>query len=504
MSEITRTVIAIFLCMGAYILGQRLAMRYVAHARYPGKHTPPIAGDTLAALVGAQIFCFFILITARPWMSVILSLSLMFLLLVLNRVKEQVLHEPLVLADAYLLPQVWKFPEMYFPFMPVKPMLCGALATALGLGLMLYWEPSLSLGSYGAMVPVLLGFLIFPVLGVVLLRYCPFGNKLSTKLLKILPISHDATADAMRNGPLAAAYLQPIQAGHILRTQPDFLQSPQNRPQQSHWPEKFEQFLTTVGTNNHFPHVVLIQAESFADIRPRLSAIQQEVLKDFLPNWERLQSQGRVLPTPPDAYGAYTMRTEFSMLTGLKMSELGVFAHNPYILAARKPLWSLARFFSQKGYTSTCLHPYHKSFFQRDKVMPHLGFDSFEGIEELHSLPKFGPYTSDKALVQNVLERIATSPHPTFHFVISIEAHGPWQRGRLTGNEIHNCLGDSAQLFSDELQIYLCHLKHMDEIFGLLMDLKETTLPPDPAEHIAIQRPTELWVYSDHEPSLRV
>lgn len=511
MIEVSQVLAGGIFCAVGFTYAQRLAMRYVAHNRYPGIHKPPLAGDLIAALVGLQIFCFFAILTGRPWMSVILSLALALLLLVVNRVKEQVLHEPLVLADAYLLPQVWKFPEMYFPFMPVKPMLIGGVFLVLSLGIMLFLEPRLTTSCYLILLPWLTSVFLIPIIGVLVLRYSSFGQTLAEKLLRLVPVSHDAAMDAMRNGPLAAAYVHPIQAGYFLQSQPDFLQSSAHRPKQSRWSEQFEAFLTEIHDLplQERPHVVLIQAESFADIRPQLSQDQQDALEGFLPNWEQLHSQRRILPTPPDAYGAYTMRTEFSMLTGLKMQELGPFAHNPYILAGRSPLWSLARFFSQEGYTSTCLHPYHKDFFQRDKVMPNLGFDAFEDIDTLYNLDTFGPYTSDKALTDYIIERIHTAHKPIFHFAISIEAHGPWQKGRLTGKEIQDCLGLKAQLFSNELQIYLCHLKHMDDMFGKFMKDNDQTATSisDLSENKVKQgfdRPIKLWAYSDHKPSLNL
>ncbi|MDL2279901.1 LTA synthase family protein [Desulfovibrio sp. OttesenSCG-928-G11] len=314
-------------------------------------------------------------------------------------------------------------------------------------------------------------------------------------LLKQLPVSHDAAADAMRNGPLASAMMHPIFSGNVNGSEQDFLDDPKKMPQLSRWPEHFESFLAEIKISEpaNRSHVLLIQAESFFDIREHLHGEQQQSLKDFLPNWDRLKSMGRTLPTPENAYGAYTMRTEFSVLTGLQMEDIGTFAHNPYLLAGRQPMWSLARLFQSRGYETLCLHPYYKGFFRRDKVMPNLGFSRFWGSEELKDLDRFGPYASDLALGEKILKEMALSPHPLFCFAITMESHGPWSEQRLTNDEIANTLPDIPHgLFSRELITYLCHLRHMDQLFGLALDASPSG------------RSVTTWCYGDHAPGITI
>jgi phosphoglycerol transferase MdoB-like AlkP superfamily enzyme len=243
------------------------------------------------------------------------------------------------------------------------------------------------------------------------------------------------------------------------------------------------------------PHVLLVQAESFCDVREtfrdRLSPAQREALRDFLPGWDRLKGEGRALPTPKDAFGAYTMRAECSMLTGLDGESLGPFAFNPYLLAARRRMWSLAWSLRDLGYETLCLHPFDRRFFQRDKVMPNLGFQRFLGIEELGGLERFGPYVSDAALGRKILEELRAD-RPVFCFAITMEAHGPWLKGRLRDEEIAEALrGVDAGLFSGAMRLYLCHLRHMDGMFGMLS-----------GAGAGMGREVELWAYGDHEPGI--
>jgi phosphoglycerol transferase MdoB-like AlkP superfamily enzyme len=246
--------------------------------------------------------------------------------------------------------------------------------------------------------------------------------------------------------------------------------------------------------------VVLVQAESFCDIREQVRGEQAKALANFLPNWDRLKAQGRALPTPKNAYGAYTMRTEFSMLTGLQMPDLGAFAFNPYLLAARQPLWSLARFFRSKGYTTVCVHPYAKNFFARDAVMHNLGFQHFLGLEDLHDLERFGPYTSDIALGNFLQNLVAQSASPILTFVITIESHGPWHTGRLSNAQKAQCLYDiDATLFDESLSLYLCHLRHMDNLFGMLMG-EDAEHSRQNGQSMKCSRDRVVLAYGDHAP----
>jgi hypothetical protein len=68
-----------------------------------------------------------------------------------------------------------------------------------------------------------------------------------------------------------------------------------------------------------------------------------------------------------------------------------------------------------------------------------------------------------------MLEEMAGAERPLFCFAVTMEAHGPWLEGRLTQEEIARTLqGVDAGLFSPEMRLYLCHLRHMDGLFGML------------------------------------
>ena len=491
MADSAKILLCLAVCAAGYTLMQRAAMKRSAKSGNRVHTAPTLAGDMTAALAAASLAALALLVTGRPVMSALLVLALGAFLLVVNRAKEKILREPLVLADALLIPQVGKYPEMYLPFLPVKAILAATGGVALCLAALMLAENRISYKSNCGICFSLFLVAFGPVIGIWLLRRFLLPDRIAKVLLDLLPVSHDAAADAAKNGPLAAALMHPVLAGRMERNGPDFLRDANSRPAASRWPEAFEDMLREVEAKplDECPHVLLVQAESFCDIREHLEGKQKEALKDFLPNWDKLKALGRTLPTPEDAFGAYTMRTEFSKLTGLEMKELGAFAFNPYLLAARRPMWSLARLFRNKGYETVCIHPYHKGFFRRDKVMPNLGFERFLGIEELGDLEKFGPYTSDLALGKRIVQELETATRPVFCFAITMEAHGPWLEGRLEADKNPpDTYRDIVNLFDSETGAYLRHLLNMDALLEI--------------PNVIAFRQIYTWMYSDHMPGL--
>ena len=483
----------IFLCLTACGLG------FAVLQRVAGRKNPIPAGHILAILFGLYTACLFLLLTARPIMAALCALSLLTLLLTLNRAKEKALREPLIPADAYLLPLVFRYPHLYFPFLPIRVITASLAILALAFATLLLLEKPLPLiRTVNAAASLICAVLLFPA--IIFLLRAGFFPTISARLLSIFPCSSDAARDAAHNGLMAPLLNHFVWAAAFTRSQPDFLRTPHIRPTASSFPESMEQTLADMENTppDQLPHIILIQAESFCDIRKHVDEPLKNALTGFLPNWDDLKTLGRAFDPPENAYGAYTMRTEFAMLTGLHAGDLGPWAYNPYILAAKHPLWSLARHLEARGYNTLCVHPYHKDFFSREKIIPNLGFQRFLGLEELDYLKKFGPYTSDFALSNMVTTELTASEQsgrPLFCFIITMEAHGPWLPGRLTEEAMRDTLPElTADMCEQSLRMYLCHLRHMDMMFKIVAEENTKTERKE--------RERKVWAYGDHMPGV--
>ncbi len=427
--------------------------------------------DGLPAAVTAVGYGLLLAATGRPLLSGLCLAGGAGLLFVLNRLKERFFHEPIVFLDFLLLGQVVRYPRFYVPYLFPAPVVAGGAVVGLGLaGLWLVEPPGAAWLRFSVLAVTAGGTVAAWIRLRRLLR--PAGRDRALSLIARLGPTLAAKADFARLGLFASMLGHGLWHAHIRGRDghPGLppAGSDLSRPQ-------------PVAIREPAPHLVLVQAESFFDIRRHLAAVPADVLAHL----DRLRADGQggrfLVPT----HGAYTMRTEFSVLTGLGPDDLGTDAFNPYATASRQPTASLARTLRASGYRTTCLHPFPATFFRRDQVIPRLGFETFESLPQFAGAPCCGPYVSDAALGARILDRLAASAGPQFVFAITIEAHGPWTADRL------RCCRDPKPARSDPLSVYLWHLGHMDALFG------------DLARGLSgLDRPAILCGYGDHVAGL--
>lgn len=176
------------------------------------------------------------------------------------------------------------------------------------------------------------------------------------------------------------------------------------------------------------------------------------------------------------AHGAYTMRTEHAVLTGRGARDLGFGVFDPYLASGGNEPDSLARTARRNGYATTFVHPFHRDFFQRARVMEAFGFDTLVMEEAFGDAPRIGPYVGDAAFGERVRAEVAARRGPLFLFGVTMENHGPWKPGRLPG-------------IDDPVAQYLHHVaaagRMVEDLVAALAGLNAT-----------------LCIYGDHAPAL--
>ena len=446
---------ALCLSLGFFVLGQRVHS-CERISRW---------GDLLALFCAAFVFSFFLLLFQRPWVAFLLSSALMLLLFVVNEAKKRALRgEPLLFSDVSLLRQVILYPHLYLPFLPTKAILLGA-ALFVPLFFLVFFKSALFFS-----LPSLL--LMLPLLCLAGMSLFPTGASFAYAFFQKQGLHLDI-GDSARFGPLGAALLHSL--AHFFWRKCTKKGIPKEMPSFVPYPY--------IGNTAHLPNLIVIQEESFCD--PRL--FSPLIPRDILINFDHMAHTGARSELLVNAYGAYTMRTEYEILSGISQEHLGIDAFHPYFRASCVPSWSYAAFLREKGYRTVCLHPYAKSFFYRDLALPNMGFSSFLALEDLRHLSCFGPYVSDPALAEEALRFMEKAEQPVFAFLITMENHGPWGEGRLE---------DESLLYTEELSNkrlcrYLTHLKNADAMLGFLS--RSLT---------ACERPSLLVVYGDHLPNL--
>jgi len=141
------------------------------------------------------------------------------------------------------------------------------------------------------------------------------------------------------------------------------------------------------------------------------------------------------------------------------------------------------------GYRTICVHPYHRSFYRRDTVLPLLGFDRFIGIEAFSDVARDGPYVGDQALGEHVLRLLGDADGPTLIYVITMENHGPLHWESVTELDAAAVMRAPMPPKCEELVAYARHLRNADAMLGsLAYALKNRS------------RASALCLFGDHIP----
>ena len=175
--------------------------------------------------------------------------------------------------------------------------------------------------------------------------------------------------------------------------------------------------------SGRLPDVVTILSESFTDLPERIfdqkfSCLPAEKMSKLI--------------TP--AWGGYTANVEFELLTGYPHA---IFPQGsvPYQMYLNKPLeQSLPNQFKGAGYDVSALHTFNRAFFSRPLAYRMLGFDRYDGLEDL-TLPAYaGQYVSDQVLFDEIKKKLDKNDSiPHFIHAVSMMAHLPYSwKGRFS------------------------------------------------------------------------
>ncbi len=142
------------------------------------------------------------------------------------------------------------------------------------------------------------------------------------------------------------------------------------------------------------------------------------------------------------------------------------------------------------GYSTTAIHNYFSTFYNRTKAYENIGFETFIPIEAMTSREiSQNFWYKDNILINEIITKIKNTPEKDFIFGVTVESHGPYNT-LINGDIVveSNSLSEKDLI---ELQNYANIIKHVDDfIINLINELNNTN-----EEYILI-------LYGDHLPSL--
>jgi len=456
--------------LAAYALGLMASWGLEAAWLRPRPTAPwrrPLPALGVHAGVWTLAFALALAFFRRPYFAAANALALQAVFILVNNAKHQALREPFVYPDCIFFTDALKHPRLYLPFLGWLPPLAAALGYGLALWAALAREPSAAPGVPTAVF--LAHTAVWAACGLLAARLAASRLPLSPRF--------DAAGDLQQLGLVAALwqYARAERADtRALRAAAPFAalampitrRGPQSAP---------------------LPDLIVIQSESFFDPRRFYPKIRPEVLAHYDALCTQALQHGLL---QVDAWGANTVRTEFAFLSGLPPEALGVHRFHPYRKLAAQGLATLASHVRSLGYRCVCVHPYHGSFYGRDKILPRLGFDAFIDIRAFRAARRAGTYVGDLALLEQMQALLEPEDRPPLYLhAITMENHGPLHWERVRAADAQTVLSSPMPPGCDDLAAYLLHLRNADAMFGRLRQFLSGRA-----------RPSVLCILGDHVP----
>ena len=250
-----------------------------------------------------------------------------------------------------------------------------------------------------------------------------------------------------------------------------------------------KEFANQKETTDQLPNVIVIMDEAFSD----LGVLSDEALpvnEDYMPFIHSLQQGAENTQTGylnVSVKGGNTANTEFEFLTGDTMAFLPA-GSIPYQQYITKDTPSMASYLKSLGYETYAMHPYYASGWNRDKIYPLLGFDSFYSSADFYGSTYVRGYIDDSSCVDKIIETYEKKDAgtPAFIFNVTMQNHSPYTDGyqNLQGNVTVD------GTVSAQLSEYLTLVKLSDAALEKLIDYFETQ-----------DEPTVIVFFGDHQPT---
>lgn len=411
---------------------------------------PAALGFRMAAV--CWIWLVAMAITQRPAFSLLATTVTASIVVTISNLKQKSLREPLVFSDFTFVADVLRHPRLFY-LRPWSIAFIAALMVSIVVVTVAWTSFEATAGSPLGRTVLVAFALLLPVLP---LLPGPGGFL-------------DRTAAATAPRPRRDAHLASLGLlGSLLVYWIRWLE--EGRGDES----GTEAVVAALSGDAPYDAIVVVQAESFVDLRRNgidLALPAYDVLK------ARALAAGR-LEVP--CVGAYTLRPEAGVIAGCGFEQAGFAAFHPYLRWRRLAPSALPNRLPAHWRT-LFIHPYVRTFFQRDRAIPQFGFDAFIDQSSFTRADREGPYVGDVAVGRRVLDALDAARRDAAKLyvqVVTMEAHDPFEPGRLA-HEI------------DATRQFVHHLGSADRMLGLIA----TTLDQHAGRTLLVH-------YGDHVPVL--
>lgn len=239
-----------------------------------------------------------------------------------------------------------------------------------------------------------------------------------------------------------------------------------------------------------YPDIVVIMDEAFSDMG---ILGEMDCNEDYMPYIHSLQQSDAANVVTGylnvSVLGGNTANTEYEFLTGNSMAFLPA-GSVPYQQYMWKELPTLVSHLEELGYTTSSMHPYYATGWNREKVYGELmGFDAAYFLPDFKNIQYVRKYTSDATCFRKIVDILDEGSQPRFVFNVTMQNHGSYSK------DYDNFIPDVMVEGSDSaiLSKYLSLIKKTDTAFEQLTQQLQQR-----------ERPVIVLLFGDHQPNSTV
>ena len=212
-------------------------------------------------------------------------------------------------------------------------------------------------------------------------------------------------------------------------------------------------------------NIVMVLNESFYD--PEIIAkYYPHTGGDVTPNWHKITKQHSSGMMYSLGYGGGTANIEFEVLTGLSNYWANTVPYTDLLPRTGK-VPSLASLAKQNGYQTTAIHPFNGGMYKRNIALKNEGFDNFiTELEMKHTEhTDNSQYINDRAAYNEVLE-VLKAKQKQMVGLITMQNHSPYYNGIYKEKKFKVTSTEDDDWTKEQVENYLQTLHYSDQYLG--------------------------------------
>lgn len=221
---------------------------------------------------------------------------------------------------------------------------------------------------------------------------------------------------------------------------------------------------------NNKPNIIAIMDESFWDAE-RLDTVTFN--EELLPNFNSLKSESISGKLFTHVLSGGTVTSEFEFLTGFS----GEFFPQDYMVYGSfmyNDFPSVVSTLEEQGYSTTAIHPYLSTNYNRENAYEKLGFDKMIFDEDFEDPEMVRGYISDQSTFERIIEEYEeneANQDSQFIFTVTMQNHGGyWEEQTNQESAVSFSTDQYGEVAQGCMTDYFSGLHATDQALGELID----------------------------------